>query len=278
MSDIEITKMSAAGNDFILLDTQKYSLPDPPESFIRRICSRRISIGADGFLTLDRSKLAHIKVTYFNSDGSRANLCLNGTRCAAMYAFRNVLAPRKMKIETEAGTFRAEIIQGGVRVQLPPSARKITHLDLDLDGKPWPGFLVDVGVPHLILLAGEDLSSIDFVPLARMLRYHPLLEPEGANVSMVHIVDENLVRIRTYERGIEDEMLSCSSGSWAAVLALLLSGSRLCSPVQILPQCLIPLNFSFEWRKGNLESMELSGEARFIFQARIQPEAWSWGA
>lgn len=278
MNKIELTKMTAVGNDFILVDGRTCSLPEPREKFIQKICSRRLSIGADGFLILKKSKLSHFKVTYYNNDGSPADLCLNGTRCAARFAYKNVLAPKKMKIETDAGVFRAEILSSGVNIELPTRARVIIPLEFPLEDTSWSGHLVDVGVPHLIIRFDSDLETLDFIPLARTMRFHPLLQPEGANVSFIQVEDERLVRIRTYERGIEDEMLSCSSGSWAALFALLKQGIALESPVQVLPKCLIPLNFHFDIKDRKFSSLSLQAEARFVFTATVDPEAWNWGA
>ena len=278
MAAIEITKMSAAGNDFILVDSVTQKVPSPLGPFIQKICTRRLSIGADGFLFIERSRPHHLKVTYYNSDGSHANLCLNGLRCTAMFAFNKVMAPKRMRIKTDAGVFNAEIVSNGVMVDLPTRPRSIKEMDFEVGETTCKGYLVDVGVPHLIIVEKWDLEEVDFVSTARSLRYHERLQPHGANVSFVKVEDEQLVRIRTYERGIEDEMLSCSSGSWAAIFALIRHRVPLLSPVQILPKCLIPLNFHFESAGKEISSMSLQGEARLIYTTTIEPEAWYWSA
>jgi len=272
---IEIGKLSGAGNDFILVDRRKGKLPLPEPELARRLCHRRMSIGADGLITLIPSSKAHFKIVYYNSDGSRAALCLNGARCAARFAFQKRIAPRRMKIETESGIYRAEILPDGVRLAFPPFPVRIRAVRV----RPGPAWLVDVGVPHLIIPAARDLFRREgFVEEARALRFHPALAPEGANVNFVAVLRPDVVAMRTYERGIEDEVLSCSSGSWAALHALAASGAALRSPLRIVNASVLPLTFEFKLEEGKPAGMRLTGDARLVFLGRVGREAWTWGA
>lgn len=273
-SRLEIGKLSGAGNDFILADARKGALPLPEADLAARLCHRRLSVGADGLITLHPSRKAHFRIAYYNSDGSAAALCLNGTRCAARFAFLKVIAPREMKIETGAGVYGAEIVPRGVRLTFPPypvTARRVkVH--------PFPAWLVDVGVPHLIVVAEEDVfQRKGFVEEARALRYHAEFAPLGTNVSFASVLDPGIVAMRTYERGIEDEVLSCSSGSWAALHALVLAGADLADDVQVATMGKIPLGFEFERERGGLKNVRLTGDARLVFLASLDREAWEWG-
>ena len=271
---IEIGKLTGAGNDFILIDNRKGDLPLPVSELAQRLCHRRKSIGADGLLLMEPSRKAHFKILYYNSDGSHAALCLNGARCAARFAFQKVIASRKMKIETEAGVYGAEILAQDVRLTFPPYPVRIREVDV----RQGPAWLVDVGVPHLIVPADGALFRMEhFVEEARALRFHPALAPEGANVNFAAALEPGVLAMRTYERGIEDEVLSCSSGSWAALHALAKAGIVLQSPLQVLNAAATPLIFDFETAGGELTNLRLTGEARLIFLGRIQREAWDWG-
>lgn len=271
---IEIGKLSGAGNDFILVDARKGSLPLPEGEMARRLCHRRLSVGADGLIAIHASRKAHLRIAYYNSDGSPAALCLNGTRCAARFAFLKVIAPREMKIETGAGVYGAEIVPRGVRLAFPPYPVKARRVKVH----PLPAWFVDVGVPHLIVIAGDDVfQRPGFVEEARALRFHAEFAPEGTNVSFASVLDPGIVAMRTYERGIEDEVLSCSSGSWAALHALALAGVDLPGAVQIATMGQIPLSFEFERDRRGLRDVRLTGDARLVLLAGLDREAWEWG-
>jgi diaminopimelate epimerase len=141
-----------------------------------------------------------------------------------------------------------------------------------------PAWLVDVGVPHLIVRSDAGLFlKKDFVEEARALRFHPAFAPAGTNVNYAEALAPDLVAMRTYERGIEDEVLSCSSGSWAALHALAQAGIPLTSPLRISNAARSPLTFEFALEKGAVKDVRLTGDARLIFMADIEREAWTWG-
>src|SRR5215212_2268648 len=117
---LQFAKMAGAGNDFVVIDNRAGRVGDPNE-LTRRICTRRLSVGGDGLILVEHSARATFRMRYFNADGSLADFCANGTRCAARFAFMNVIAPRKMTIETDAGIVGAEVADGGaVTLALPP--------------------------------------------------------------------------------------------------------------------------------------------------------------
>lgn len=270
---MEIGKFSGAGNDFIIIDNRKNIVPKNLNNFIIRICKRRLSIGADGLILLENSKKAHYKIKYYNCDGSFANLCLNGTRCAARFAFMKVIAPKEHKIETDAGVFGAEVLGKNVKLTFPQTKVKITEMELE----GFKCFLVDVGVPHLIIPCEENLYKIDFLNIAKKLRYSEELKPEGANVSFVSILEPNIIFMRTYERGIEDEVLSCSSGAWAAIFALNFAELHLENKIEVANLAGLPLYFEYEKNGKNLKNLKMEGDARLLFFAKIERESYIWG-
>lgn len=271
---MEIGKFSGSGNDFIIIDNRKNVISENLIDFIKKICTRRLSIGADGLILIENSKKAHYKIRYFNCDGSHANLCINGTRCAARFAFLKVIAPKEHKIETEAGVFLAEIMGKNVKLHFPEIKIRIKELKIE----NFEGFLVDVGVPHLIVPFEENLYKIDFLNIARKMRYSEFLKPEGANVSFVSVLEPNLIFMRTYERGIEDEVLSCSSGAWAAIFTLNYIGFNIKENVEIASLSGIPLYFEYKKSGKEIKDLKMSGDARLLFFAEIDREAYVWGS
>lgn len=270
---MEIGKFSGAGNDFIIIDNRKNIVQKNLNNFIIRICKRRLSIGADGLILLENSKKAHYKIKYYNCDGSFANLCLNGTRCAARFAFMKVIAPKEHKIETDAGVFGAEVVGRNVKLIFPKTKVKITEMELE----GFKCFLVDVGVPHLIIPSEENLYKIDFLNIARKLRYSEELKPEGANVSFVSILEPNIIFMRTYERGIEDEVLSCSSGAWASIYALNFANYPVENKIEVANLSGIPLYFECEKDEKDLKNLKMEGDARLLFFTKIERESYIWG-
>lgn len=270
---MEVGKFSGAGNDFIIVDNRKNILPKNLQDFIIRICRRRLSIGADGFIIIENSKKAHFKIKYYNSDGSFANLCINGTRCAARFAFMKVIAPKEHKIETDAGVFGAEIKGGNVKLSFPQSKIKIKEMEL----MGFKSYLVDVGVPHLIIPSEENLYEFDFLNMARNLRNSEELKPEGANVSFISILEANIIFMRTFERGIEDEVLSCSSGAWASILALNFANYPIENKIEVANLSGIPLYFEYEKEGKELKNFKMEGDARLLFFAKIERETYIWG-
>src|SRR3954469_3103686 len=119
---LAFAKMAGAGNDFVVIDNRSGRIADATE-LTRRICTRRLSVGADGLILIETSAKATFRMRYLNSDGSQADFCANGTRCAARFAFLNVIAPRRMTIETEAGVVGAEVADGGAVTLALPSPR-----------------------------------------------------------------------------------------------------------------------------------------------------------
>ena len=266
------TKMAGGGNDFVMIDNRA-GLVQSPEELARRVCTRRLSIGADGLILVEPSPRATFRMRYFNSDGSAADFCANGTRCAARFAFMNVIAPRKMTIETGAGVIGADIVESDVVLSLPTPAQFEAKRVLRLDsGQEIRGSYIRVGVPHYVVYVESDLWSHDIEPLGRALRTHRDLAPDGANVNFVVIRDEHSIALRTYERGVEGETLSCGSGIVASVSVSALFG-RVSSPVKVLTRSGITVEVRFEKSdSGELREVRLQGDARVIYKGEIAQE------
>jgi len=270
---VRFSKMSGAGNDFVVIDNRGGAIASP-EALARQICTRRASVGADGLILIEESKSATIRMLYFNADGSRADFCANGTRCAARFAFLEAMAGSEMTLETDAGSIDALIRGSLVTLALPPPRDLVADRPLALDRAVARGSSIMVGVPHYVLPVTEDLWRMDIGSTGAALRNHRDLQPAGANINFIKVTDRHSLEIRTYERGVEGETLSCGSGVVAAVSVSAL-GARVDSPVRVLTRSGTELEVTFAFRGGTLADVTLTGDARVVFRSEMGPETIS---
>lgn len=267
---IEFSKFAGGGNDFVIIDNRKREIADG-SALARVVCTRRLSVGADGLILIETSARARLKMVYFNPDGSRA-FCGNGTRCAARFAFINVIAPRRMTIETDAGVIPAEVLDNGeVTLTLPGPTDFAGERPLATpEGSTIEGSFVTVGVPHYVVPVQRNLWGRDLARVGPVIRRHPDLGPDGANANFVLAVDRGSIEIRTWERGVESETLSCGSGVMASVAALALRG-EVDSPVSVLTRSGIRYRVELEWAgegvDRSIKSIRFTGDARLIFKS-----------
>ena len=224
----EFSKYSGAGNDFVIARADNRSDPIGAE-LARRVCSRRTGVGVDG-LILVYLRPEGIRVRFFNPDGSEFSTCGNGSRCAARFASDEGLAdPAGFVLQTAAGEIDARVDRNWVSLDY--------HIDVSLRGPievsgpegPVHGWLVRIGVPHLVLPMGR-MPEGPIEEFCRPIRRLAVLGPAGANVNLVSLDDASTGTVRTFERGVEAETLACGSGSMASAFALHaagLAGSRL---------------------------------------------------
>ena len=195
-------KMSGAGNDFVLITGAPRGTAEL-RSLARRLCDRRLSVGADGLLYARRSAAGKISLRYFNSDGSEA-FCGNGSRCAALWAFKRGLATRSFTLSTPRGDFPVTVTgKNRVRMRMPD----VKKVSLRHPGR-WPAgakevHFLDTGVPHAVVPV-KGLDRLDVRGLGGTLRRHRAFGRAGANVDFVETA-RGRVMVRTYERGVEDE-------------------------------------------------------------------------
>jgi diaminopimelate epimerase len=271
---LTFAKMAGGGNDFVVIDNRDHraKIADAGE-LTRRICTRALSVGADGLILVESSARATFRMRYYNSDGGLATFCGNGTRCAARFAFLNVIAGRKMTIETDAGIVGAEIGDGGqVTLSLPAPHSFRAQRPLAVGEQTIRGSSIMVGVPHYVLFLREHLWGQDIRPLGSAIRRHPDLVPDGgANANFVVVRDEHAIEVRTYERGVENETYACGSGVVASAVTSAMFG-RVKSPVSVLTRSGIALEVAFTLRDGYADDVKLKGDARLIYRATITPE------
>jgi diaminopimelate epimerase len=270
---ISFWKMSGSGNDFIIIDNRDLSLQvgDLP-AFARRICARKISVGADGLFLIEPSASVDFKWQFFNSDGSAGEMCGNGSRCVARYAFLRGIAGQKMSFETLAGIITAEVHGDRVKSRLTdPSPLKIDQKIL-LDGREIVLDCIDTGVPHAICFV-DDPDACDVFDRGRKIRRHESFQPRGTNANFARVIDRHKMRVRTYERGVEDETLACGTGVVASVLAA--AGRNLVeTPVDVTVQSGEILRVYFSGRDGRFEEIYLEGKVKIVYQGMLFEEAY----
>ncbi len=277
MTPLGFWKMSGAGNDFIVLNPREVEPPAAVwEQVVRRWCTRRMSIGADGVIFVEPADDpgADVRVRFFNPDGGEFDTCGNGSRCAARFAFEAGLAPAEMKIATGAGIVSATVRGDRVRVGFTEPRRVALDVAVTVDGARRVGHCVEFGVPHFVLTV-EALPEGAIEPEARKLRHASELGPAGANVNYVEVTGPAGLAVRTYERGVEGETLACGSGCVSAAVALAAAG-RVEPPVRVRTRSGSLLEVSFRREGDRFTEIWLEGDARIIYRAELGPDATQW--
>jgi diaminopimelate epimerase len=232
MDKIDFTKMVAAGNDFVVIEARPQSTVHSPQSLAKRICNRKYGVGADGLLVLEKSRLADIRMRIFNADGSEAEMCGNGARCTALFVstgHKDTKTPaspagrQRHKIETKAGIIDSQVNGNNVSINLTDPKDVKLDIPIRIGNRILKVNFINTGVPHAVIFV-EGLDKIDVFNLGRQIRYHKRFSPRGTNADFVEATSDRFIKIRTYERGVEDETLSCGTGMVAAAL---ITGYRL---------------------------------------------------
>ena len=271
MNEIKFWKMSGSGNDFILIDNRDGLIKESEMSNLSRLlCRRKLSVGADGVIFIQNSEKYDFSWRFFNPDGTEAEMCGNGSRCVARYAYLNGIAGKRMEFETAAGPVKAEVCGRRVKVQIFDP--KDLRLDLPLEKLiEWESAdFINTGVPHVVIMVKNiDLPVRD---IGRKIRYHKLFSPSGTNVNFVKKEAEDQIRIRTYERGVEDETLSCGTGAIASALIFSIrDGAK--SPVSVKTESGEILKIYFEKEKEGFKNVWLEGDTNIIYEGKLNQEA-----
>jgi len=257
-------KMAGTGNDFIVIDHRQKHFDSGNASWIASLCARRTGVGADGLILVESaaSAEADVRMHYFNADGHRASMCGNGARCTARLAHHlGMVTGNRFTLLSDEGLHPVTVFEN--RVALTMTAP--TGLNLTpgvLENPRWrEGGLIDTGVPHYVIFV-DDVSGLDIEQIAPPYRRHPAF-PEGANVNFVSKTGSGL-SVRTFERGVEGETLSCGTGCVASALLAARAG-LVQSPVSIeTPGGQLEVQFDAHWSR-----VILAGPARIIYSGQI---------
>lgn len=262
----EFTKMTGAGNDFIVADNRKGGIHLSREQ-VARLCHRQFGIGADGLMLLVpcASGKADWAWQFWNSDGSDAEMCGNGARCFARYLQRVTGWTRPtVTFETVAGVIAAEFDGDRVTVNLtPPHGLRLKEPVVTQSGTIEVSSL-NTGVPHAVAFV-PDADRAMVLENGRELRFHGHFGPRGTNVNFVQVLGPGHIRVRTYERGVEGETLACGTGvSASAIISAKVHGFS--SPVRVQVQGGDELRVSFVESNGSVGDVRLNGPATFVFE------------
>jgi diaminopimelate epimerase len=223
---VRLTKMHGAQNDFVLVDARSAGVSDLG-AFARWACDRRAGIGADGLLVLERSRNGDVKMRTINADGTEAEMCGNGVRCAARW-LDEAGAGERLAFDTAAGTIHTEIVARApeYRVRVEMGIPRIASFAVP--GFPEASF-VDLGNPHVVVFC-PDPETVGLEALAERLQRDPRL-PEGANVHVIAVEDSGGLRVRHWERGVGLTM-ACGTGA-VACASVAIEQKRVVSPVSV---------------------------------------------
>lgn len=276
MAKIVFTKMVATGNDFVLIDNRHQGAIDSQNlgKLARKICDRKFGIGADGLLFLGKSRSAQVRMRIFNADGSEAEMCGNGARCVALFVVRRAsclpagkagfVRKTKLKIETKAGIIPAEVNGDNVKIRLTDPKGIRLDMPLRVNGRVIRISFVNTGVPHAVIFCAQ-LDKLSIFEMGRAVRFHEKFAPAGANVNFVEVLKQDSIKIRTYERGVEDETLACGTGSTAAAIIFSLK-TNFSGKVNVVTKSKEVLKVHFRKEGKRLEDVWLEGKAGIVYK------------
>jgi len=273
MEKIEFYKMSGSGNDFIIVDNRDKIVDETDlVNFIVKVCRRKMSVGADGFILVENTEGADFKWRFFNSDGSVAAMCGNGARCVARFAYLNGIAGPEMSLETGAGIVEARVAGESVKIKMTDPSDLKTDYTLELKDRSISVSSINTGVPHVVMIS-DTFDDVEVVKMGREIRFHDMFAPAGTNVNFICPITEDTIGIRTYERGVEDETLACGTGSVAGAL-IMARKMKIDAPINVLTRSGGHLKIYYTERDATYQDIYLEGDARVIYRAELFEDAW----
>jgi diaminopimelate epimerase len=260
--------MSGAGNDFVVIDNRNARIKDG-NSAAKNICNRHWSVGADGLLLLESSEKASYRMMYYNADGSYGGMCGNGGRCIAMFAYLKKIANSQHTFEAIDHIYSVSIDYENVTLHMKNPKFLKMNQHLLIGNKKITFHSIDTGAPHIVVEVNEfaskiKLSEFDVQRWGNILRLHKKFSPAGTNVNFINISEDNIIHLRTFERGVEAETLACGTGSVASAI-IGYKIWKLKKPITVLPTSKISLGINFDVRNKNIQNVALKGPATITF-------------
>lgn len=283
MRKISFSKMSGAGNDFILIDESKNPQIVLSKDEITFLCSRRIGIGADGVMIVKDSNDTGFEMEYFNSDGSSDTLCGNGARCAILYSsLTNRMKNNSIDFRTNSELYSGEFLnEGKIKFNMKPPKHLKFNFKIKAAEQLITASYADTGSPHVVIniddvlsnpakpnSAYSSLNELPVVELGREIRNKEEFAPAGTNVNFIKIKN-GLVKIRTYERGVEDETLACGTGAAAAAIISVVN-NNLNPPIKLETKSEEELVVDFKIEDKKVKNLSLTGSAKLVFEGTIE--------
>ena len=256
---INFSKYNGAGNDFILIDDRKNLINDN-KSLITYLCDRYFGIGADGLIILKESSNSDFEILHYTSDGNLGSLCGNGSRCAVLFAFNKDIISTNTVFHAFDGIHNAEILGNGL-------IKMDMKLNSDIVSNSY-GTWLDTGSPHLVV-ENNDTDELDVNNEGRLIRYNDFYKEEGVNINFVEKISDNQFKIRTYERGVENETLACGTGSTASAICMNFLGKTNSSNITM--QCKGgDLSVEFNSSEKDYKEISITGPAKLVFEGVIE--------
>jgi diaminopimelate epimerase len=250
-------KYQGTGNDFIIIDNRTTKFNPDDQKLVERLCDRRFGIGADGLILITNHPSEDYEMKYFNSDGKQGTMCGNGGRCAADFSYKSGIAGKKQRFIATDGIHEAVIENEIVRLRMNDvSGTKLVN----------GNYFINTGSPHYVIFV-KNINDLDVYNEGKKIRLAKDFAPGGTNVNFVEVHNDSIF-VRTFERGVEDETLSCGTGATASAIAAVLSGHF---GINSIPIKTIGgnLNVSFDIREGKIINIWLSGSATFVYKGEI---------
>lgn len=259
---VPFSKFQGNGNDFVIIDNRSFQI-EPDSKTIRRICDRHFGVGADGVILLQDMDGVDFEMLYYNSDGNIASMCGNGARCIAAFAKINDIVGDKMNFMAYDGKHEAKInkvIEKNKTYHVSVSMADVTEVEKNNNF-----YFLDTGSPHYVEFV-DKVSEINVVTEGRKTRYSERFSPEGTNVNFVEVSNDRIF-VRTYERGVEDETLSCGTGVTAAAIAAFLETGKKGFQIHSTGG---EFQVDFNEQNGAFNAVWLSGPAELVFEGEIE--------
>ncbi len=271
-NNIHFTKLNGSGNDFIFIDNRDLALDaDKMIDFVKSVCRRGMSVGADGVMFIEPSDRADFKWRFFNADGSEAEMCGNGGRCAVRFARHAGIGDGDVSFETIAGIIDGSIEGSIVKLRMTDAFDYRARIEVNLDGRSATLDHINTGVPHAVEFV-EDAEAAAIIRDGRLIRNHTEFAPAGANANFCQVSGPNSVILRTYERGVEDETLACGTG---AVAAAILAASRglVEPPVDVRVRSGEVLTIFFSGLGAEATDIYMRGGTRLVYEGDMAGDA-----
>ncbi len=257
---LTFSKYHGTGNDFVMVDNRTDFFPKENKQLIANLCHRRFGIGGDGLILIENATDCDFNMVYYNSDGAESTMCGNGGRCLVAFAKQLGIIESKAVFRAVDGWHTATIDeQNQVALQM---------IDVSEVRTKDASFFLNTGSPHHVELVA-DVKNIDVYNLGKTIRESDVYAPGGTNVNFVQQLNPNTFKIRTFERGVEAETLSCGTGATAVALAMYTAKHTASSSVQIQVEG-GDLRVDFEYGNQGFKQVYLTGPATFVFQGNVE--------
>jgi len=256
--EIDFYKYQGTGNDFIIIDNRENLFPKEDNDYIKELCDRRFGIGSDGLMLLENSDAFDFNMVYFNSDGNLGSMCGNGGRCIVQFAKYLEIINNKTSFEAIGKIYYATIDNDQVSIKMNDVEEIEVH----------PNHLfLNTGSPHHIKFT-ENVNVLDVKNMGEKIRYASPYFEDGTNVNFVEQINNNTFKVRTYERGVEDETLSCGTGVTAVAIASHVA-KKSTENIINLQTLGGTLEVSFDKEEKNYRNIVLKGPATFVYKGSI---------